>query len=60
VVDGKEYSIEEGQSWINIASKWAHMSTPVVGTKNRIVLSLGGYVKISDVDLVVNSLNKEI
>jgi hypothetical protein len=34
------------------------MSTPVVGTKNRIVLSLGGYVKISDVDLVVNSLNK--
>jgi hypothetical protein len=60
VVDGKEYSIEEGQSWINIASKWAHMSTPVVGTKNRIVLSLGGYVKISDVDLVVNLLNKEI
>jgi hypothetical protein len=57
VIDGKTYQIDEGQSWINIASKWAHMSTPVVGSKNRIVLSLGGYVKIDDVNLVFNRFN---
>jgi hypothetical protein len=60
VINGKEYNIDEGESWINIASRWAHMSTPVVGKKNRIVLSLGGQVKIEDVDLVFSSLNKYI
>ena len=60
VINGKTYQVDEGQSWVNIASKWAHMSTPVVGSKNRIVLSLGGYVKIDDVDLVISLLNKEI
>ena len=57
VINGKQYEIDEGESWVNVASKWAHMSTPVVGTKNRIVLSLGGYVKIEDVDLAVKSLD---
>lgn len=44
VIDGVEYSIGEGQSWINYASEWWHGSTPVSGNRYRIVLSLGAYV----------------
>lgn len=44
VIDGKEYTIEQGQAWINIASSWKHKSTPVVGDSDRIVLSLGAIV----------------
>jgi len=44
IIDGVEYPMEEGQSWINLASEWLHGSTPVVGTRPRIVLSLGAYV----------------
>jgi hypothetical protein len=36
--------MEEGQGWINLASEWLHGSTPVIGTKPRVVLSLGAYV----------------
>jgi hypothetical protein len=41
VIQFKEYVIDEGDSWINFASEWTHKSTPVVGDKERIVLSLG-------------------
>ena len=37
-------NIEEGDSWLNLANIWNHYSTPVVGDKDRIVLSLGALV----------------
>lgn len=45
VINGIEYKIEQGQSWINFASKWQHSSTPVVGDKPRVVLSMGNYIE---------------
>ena len=50
VIDDKEYNIMEDNSWLNIASKWVHSSTPVVGDKPRIVLSLGAYVNPSELN----------
>jgi hypothetical protein len=44
VIDGVEYLINESESWINFASKWCHSSTPVVGHRPRIVLSMGNYI----------------
>ena len=44
IINGIEYPMEEGQGWINLASEWLHASTPVVGIRPRIVLSLGAYV----------------
>ena len=44
VIDGVEYLINEGESWINFASKWRHASTPVVGQRPRVVLSMGNYI----------------
>jgi hypothetical protein len=44
VINNKIYVIEENQSWLNLASEWTHSSTPVIGIKERIVLSLGKYV----------------
>jgi hypothetical protein len=44
IIDGVIYPMEEGQGWINLASEWLHGSTPVIGTKPRVVLSLGAYV----------------
>ena len=44
IIDGVIYPMEEGQGWINLASEWLHGSTPVVGNRPRIVLSLGAYV----------------
>ena len=44
VVDNNILDIEEGQCWINLASQWKHSSTPVGGSKPRVVLSLGSYV----------------
>jgi hypothetical protein len=44
VIDDVLYPMEEGQAWINLASEWLHGSTPVVGARARIVLSLGAYV----------------
>jgi len=44
VINGKEIRVNELESWINCASKWLHKSTPVVGKKPRIVLSLGALI----------------
>ena len=48
VVDGVEYNINEGQVWFNNASLWEHGSTVVRGEVDRIVLSLGSYIKPDD------------
>lgn len=42
--------IEEGASWLNIANVWNHSSTPVVGDKVRIVLSLGALVPVKIIE----------
>ena len=44
IIDGIEYPMEEGQSWINLASEWMHGSSPVEGDRARVVLSLGTYL----------------
>lgn len=44
IIDGKELQIEERESWLNIADVWKHKSSPVIGNKDRIVLSLGALV----------------
>jgi hypothetical protein len=38
------YDVEEGGCWKNIASSWFHGSTPVVGSRERIALSLGALI----------------
>jgi hypothetical protein len=45
IINGVEYTIEQGGCWKNIASAWWHGSSRVVGDKERIVLSLGALVK---------------
>lgn len=45
IINGVEYTIEQGGCWKNIASAWWHGSSSVVGDKERIVLSLGALVK---------------
>jgi hypothetical protein len=54
IINNKELNIEENQSWFNWASKYYHCSTPVKGNKKRIVLSLGSYLTIKDIDKIVN------
>jgi hypothetical protein len=44
IINGKEYWIDEGECWMNYASEWKHGSTPVYGSRERIVLSLGACV----------------
>ena len=44
VIENKEYNIMEDNAWLNLASRWVHSSTPVVGNKPRVVLSLGAFV----------------
>ena len=44
IINGVEYTIEQGGCWKNIASAWWHESSRVVGDKERIVLSLGALV----------------
>jgi hypothetical protein len=45
IINGVEYTIEQGGCWKNLASAWWHGSSRVVGDKERIVLSLGALVK---------------
>lgn len=45
IINGVEYTIEEGGCWKNIASAWWHGSSTAEGSKERIVLSLGALVK---------------
>ena len=44
IINNIEYSINETESWLNLASEWLHSSTIVGGEKERIILSLGAYV----------------
>jgi len=44
IINNELFKIEEDCSWLNLASKWKHTSTPVVGDTLRIVLSLGAFV----------------
>lgn len=48
IIKNFKINLNEGESWINLASEWPHSSTPVLGKKLRIVLSLGALVKIRD------------
>lgn len=57
VVNGNEVNIQERESWINCASKWLHKSTPVVGAKPRIVLSLGGLITEQQAEWVIEKCN---
>jgi hypothetical protein len=45
IICNHEFSINEGESWINFAYKWQHSSTPVIGKRPRVVLSLGNYIE---------------
>lgn len=60
IINGEEYTIEEGGCWKNIASAWWHQSSRVVGSRERIVLSLGALVKdtIVDKQLLTNDVYK--
>lgn len=44
IINGNVLSVHEGESWINFASEWTHSSTPVKGSRERVVLSLGNYI----------------
>jgi hypothetical protein len=58
LINGIEYDIKEGYSWKNIASAWEHGSTPVVGSKERIVLSLGALIEEEVVRSKLGLINK--
>jgi len=47
IINDVVYDVEEGGCWKNIASLWWHGSTPVVGSRERIVLSLGALIEKS-------------
>lgn len=47
------HDYEEGASWLYLANIWPHASTPVVGKKDRIVLSLGALVKQETIDKIL-------
>jgi|LakMenEpi03Aug12_release.lakeMendotaPanAssembly.Ray.scaffolds.fasta_scaffold589838_2 hypothetical protein len=49
IIDNVKYVIEEGESWINLASIWKHGCTEVKGNKPRVTLSLGHYVEPKEV-----------
>lgn len=57
VVNGNEIEVEEFESWINCASKWPHKSTPVVGKKPRIVLSLGALITEKQAETAIKLCN---
>lgn len=52
ILNGKKFSIEEGDCWINLANIWKHSSTPVVGNRVRIVLSVGALVSNEEKSLL--------
>jgi hypothetical protein len=49
------HDYEEGASWLNLANVWSHSSTPVLGKKDRIVLSLGALIKREIINGIFNS-----
>jgi hypothetical protein len=50
IIQNKEYNIMEDNAWFNLASRWVHSSTPVIGSRARIVLSLGAYINPSELN----------
>lgn len=58
-VDETHIDINEGESWINFASKWKHGSTPVIGKRERIVLSCGRMVNKEDAVKLMKEFNHE-
>ena len=59
VINGEEFSVKDGESWINLACEWRHSSTPVVGDKPRIVLSLGALVEKTQLDPILKDMGIE-
>ena len=58
VINGVVYNVEQSFCWKNIASSWHHGSTPVVGRRERIVLSLGALINKSVVESrLINDAN---
>ncbi|NBP00410.1 MAG: hypothetical protein EBU90_09855 [Proteobacteria bacterium] len=47
IINESPLIVNEGQCWINWASKNYHSSTPVEGCRPRIVLSLGSYIDLA-------------
>ena len=59
MIKGENLNIEENESWLLLASEWRHNSTPVVGDKPRIVLSLGALVEKTQVDSILKDMGIE-
>lgn len=57
IVNGEIIEVNELESWINCASKWSHKSTPVSGSKPRIVLSLGALITEQQAEKVIKKCN---
>ena len=55
IINNSVLIVKEGQCWINLASSWKHSSTPVVGNKPRVILSLGSYVPQSIASIAVSN-----
>ena len=56
VINEQEFNVDEGESWVNLASEWFHRSTPVVGDKIRVVLSLGALVEKTQLDPILKGM----
>ncbi len=59
IINHKEFEVNEGECWLNLASEWLHSSTHVVGSKQRIVLSLGALVKKEHMDPILKEIEIE-
>jgi len=59
LIEGRVIDVDEDESWINLASEWWHSSTPVVGDKPRIVLSLGALVEKTQLDPILKDMGIE-
>lgn len=57
IIENQIVDVNEGESWVNVADKWQHQSTTVIGDKPRIVLSLGSLVSEHVVDYFLNNIN---
>lgn len=52
ILNGEKIFVDEGNCWINLANIWKHSSTPVVGDRVRIVLSVGALVSNKEKSLL--------
>ena len=59
IIDGKTISTEENELWVCVAGKYVHSSTVIEGSKPRILLSYGTYLKQKQVDNILNKLNED-